>query len=181
MHTVTDCFELQSTFVNYEKTYKHKHMKCIMRPTNKLSRYMSGWKSTINAQSNHQVTIFPFYDLYMCQISWNRHYFLSCISRIRAGKHQTFIHECGTEKLPCEHGLKHWRGATHLCAEFLLDLCTRQHRSSTQGIAWARQGAVAVVVKFPSLVPNCTGITSEIVRDICRYGCWIICAYDSVG
>jgi hypothetical protein len=77
-------------------------------------------------------------------------------------------------ELQCEHGLTHWRVATHPCrvviADNVLSVLDKDRDC----------GAVAVLVVFHHWFRIVRVITSEIVRGI-HYGCWIICVSDSVG
>ena len=72
------------------------------------------------------------------------------ISHINVSIHHAYVNKRGAHELPCEHGLQNRRGATHAYAyrfvaqAVVLDKC--------RGCG----GTVAVVVKFSSLVRNCT-------------------------
>jgi hypothetical protein len=151
VHAVTDCFGLQSTFVKHETTYKHKHVKYMMRPTNiaGICRVEKCYKRTKQSPSSNlsilrlvyvpnimEQTVFSEWHLMHSYRNtpnvhpWTWDWWMAMRTRIKA---------------------------LARCHSSVCRVSARQHRSSRQGIVCARQDAMAVVVKFPSVVPNCTG------------------------
>ena len=79
------------------------------------------------------------------------------ISHINVSIHHAYVNKRGAHELPCEHGLQNRSGATHPYAyRFVAQAVVLDNVSS--GLVKCRGcgGTVAVVVKFSSLVRNCT-------------------------